>query len=380
MPKLACLFALVVLFSIAGSIAARDDDIPAFFFLLGQRASSPVVALFNKQLENYVAAAGNGARLSIAPLGGHEPGDTFRTQFAVETMSDADATVEETSTIFEMSAVSGYAPPWAAGTAYGKQAQVKGDDGSVFAPTHACASGKGPPPKLTDLTKLTNSDGGCAWRHLGIGAGAGRSAQLLTTNVYGPSGGEAWGQAIMLGVKSGVWPNGGGFGVGQEIDVGNENRDCPPSIHNGCQIYGSFINGNGTRRSTLGVFIGGEKGFHVALQLAGTAASDIAIADATHAATGFYQNGQHEVSYVDRSQAQTGISLEGKYARAQIAGTGWSISPTGSISAHAIRETVSAPPTSSQAPCQEGEHAWDANYEYRCIARNSWKRSALSAW
>lgn len=37
-------------------------------------------------------------------------------------------------------------------------------------------------------------------------------------------------------------------------------------------------------------------------------------------------------------------------------------------------------PTSSAATCTAGQHAWDANYEYRCVATNTWKRAALSTW
>lgn len=45
-----------------------------------------------------------------------------------------------------------------------------------------------------------------------------------------------------------------------------------------------------------------------------------------------------------------------------------------------LREEGSAPPTSAHAPCIAGQHAWDANYEYRCVAPNLWKRAALAAW
>ncbi|MCJ2015228.1 hypothetical protein [Methylobacterium sp. J-076] len=45
-----------------------------------------------------------------------------------------------------------------------------------------------------------------------------------------------------------------------------------------------------------------------------------------------------------------------------------------------IREAVSNPPASSTAACAVGQRAWDANYEYRCVAANTWKRAALSAF
>jgi hypothetical protein len=50
------------------------------------------------------------------------------------------------------------------------------------------------------------------------------------------------------------------------------------------------------------------------------------------------------------------------------------------ITVPALTETVSNPPSSSNAPCTVGQHTWDVNYEYRCVASNTWKRAALSSW
>lgn len=45
-----------------------------------------------------------------------------------------------------------------------------------------------------------------------------------------------------------------------------------------------------------------------------------------------------------------------------------------------VFETTASTPASSSAPCTTGQHAWDKNYEYRCVATNTWKRAALSSW
>jgi hypothetical protein len=37
-------------------------------------------------------------------------------------------------------------------------------------------------------------------------------------------------------------------------------------------------------------------------------------------------------------------------------------------------------PASPTAPCALGEQRWDENFEYRCIAPNRWKRTALENW
>jgi hypothetical protein len=45
-----------------------------------------------------------------------------------------------------------------------------------------------------------------------------------------------------------------------------------------------------------------------------------------------------------------------------------------------VTETVSQTPASSNASCVMGQHTWDGNYEYRCVATNTWKRAALSSF
>ncbi len=39
-----------------------------------------------------------------------------------------------------------------------------------------------------------------------------------------------------------------------------------------------------------------------------------------------------------------------------------------------------ATPASSTAPCAAGQTTFDANYQYDCVAANTWKRAALSSW
>jgi hypothetical protein len=43
------------------------------------------------------------------------------------------------------------------------------------------------------------------------------------------------------------------------------------------------------------------------------------------------------------------------------------------------KQDVVATPTTSTSPGVAGQRAWDATYEYRCIATNSWQRWARSA-
>lgn len=117
-----------------------------------------------------------------------------------------------------------------------------------------------------------------------------------------------------------------------------------------------------------------------AIQIYGSRSSS-AIEDTSSSPAALNISGMKSLAAIrDGSLAPTGILLQGKYTSHQIAGAGWSVGPDGSLTAATITESVSSPPASSKAPCQTGQRAWDQQYEYRCIASNRWKRSALSDW
>jgi hypothetical protein len=56
--------------------------------------------------------------------------------------------------------------------------------------------------------------------------------------------------------------------------------------------------------------------------------------------------------------------------------------PTAQIdsSGDTIRTRAQRTPASATAAGNTGDHCWDANYEYRCIAPNTWRRWARSSW
>lgn len=56
------------------------------------------------------------------------------------------------------------------------------------------------------------------------------------------------------------------------------------------------------------------------------------------------------------------------------------VDDSGTVEAASVREARPRPPRDSRAPCTPGDHAWDASYEYRCVAPDRWKRAALSDW
>ena len=61
-------------------------------------------------------------------------------------------------------------------------------------------------------------------------------------------------------------------------------------------------------------------------------------------------------------------------------GTALRVSDTGVVEAASVREARPRAPHAAADPCRPGDHAWDEAFEYRCVAPNRWKRSALSDW
>lgn len=50
------------------------------------------------------------------------------------------------------------------------------------------------------------------------------------------------------------------------------------------------------------------------------------------------------------------------------------------VSGDSIRIRESKTPTSSKSPGNQGDIAWDENYIYICVAKDTWKRSEIKSW
>jgi hypothetical protein len=50
------------------------------------------------------------------------------------------------------------------------------------------------------------------------------------------------------------------------------------------------------------------------------------------------------------------------------------------VQADTLRLRLAKTPASASAVCNAGDHAWDANYFYLCIATNTWRKTAHSTW
>jgi len=174
-------------------------------------------------------------------------------------------------------------------------------------------------------------------------------------------------------------PVGLGFNIG---DYGSRAKNTPSVHHevaaiqdNSISPFGLWITGNKTN-AEINLNGASPKG----LTISNTKSSS-AIEDTSTANVGILVGGTKSLSgFRDSSTAPVGMALAGTYSTAQIAGNGFSISPDGSLVVPRIRETAPRTIASATTACTQGERAYDANYEYRCVDTNTWKRAALSSW
>ena len=97
------------------------------------------------------------------------------------------------------------------------------------------------------------------------------------------------------------------------------------------------------------------------------------------------QNGTYPIlqsGYLLRSSgpgvANVAITALGVIQTSNLAGTG--TRPIYADQNGTLTATSPAAPATSSSTCVAGQQAWDANYEYRCINTNTWKRAALSTF
>lgn len=116
----------------------------------------------------------------------------------------------------------------------------------------------------------------------------------------------------------------------------------------------------------------------IGLSIDGTKTSS-SISDTATSPAGINIAGTKSLSAIRvAATAPTAIDLsDGTYSAWQILGKGFNIDTAGNLAVPSLSETVSAPPASGTAPCSTGARRWDANYEYRCISPNKWRRTQL---
>ena len=78
-------------------------------------------------------------------------------------------------------------------------------------------------------------------------------------------------------------------------------------------------------------------------------------------------NAMDTVLFIKRSTGNTGIGTNAPTSKLDVNG-------------NKIRLRTPSTPASATSPGEQGEICWDANFMYICVAKDTWKRSPLSAW
>lgn len=368
--------------------------------------------------------------------------DHHRTSLLVSSRMQDDAHSQEQSLAVITTIDKGQTKPWKPSAPY-KAGDNLVNAGQVYRALANCRSatdGKGPSGMKTSGI----ADGTCSWGWInasGINAKVGSYFETKVMPGAGSAWGAAFNYHINMDVDT---PNAFFPGVefdyannsGKDCRLGV--TDCTSirvgiagngSITHGMQITGDGFDRAGVRHKSMlwGLRINGE---HSAQE------SSIEIDTQSKVGLGFGTSGigdnRHSIATIkDQTTSPTsidiggshvtGINLTGKFSSFQIAGNNFILYPDGSarlsnsnastssvtgalqipsgglgvggngffggqVTAGSVSvgsgllHEVSAPPASSSSPCVAGTRTWDKNYEYRCVATNTWRRSALSSW
>lgn len=137
-------------------------------------------------------------------------------------------------------------------------------------------------------------------------------------------------------------------------------------------------------KSTADIYLGAAG--PTAIRIVGNRTS-AGITDASNSPASINITGAHTLAGIrEASTSPIGLQLTGTYSSAQIVGTNFNVNASGDTNVRALGvsgnfyETNPLVPPSSTTACVAGQHAWDASYEYRCVAANTWKRAALTSW
>jgi len=336
--------------------------------------------------------------------------DHQRASLLVSTRTHLDGGAAEQTVGITTTVGTGFHRKWAGSTAFTTGDNVAFEDArnAVYRlASPACtsaSSGSGPGGRGRGIV-----DGTCRWDWINdaaINAKVGLYNEVM--NVAG--GGNSWAQANNFHLRPGHAPL---FHANTELDFQNDSgTDCAPGTSN---CLGLYVRMGGTNRSTSGISVEGlGQGALFGARFVGPLAANATISlGTTGGLTGIAIGGFTPASYTaaaisDSSTAPHGLDLAGtnalatirlagtaavgidlraaKLSNAQVLGKGWSVDGAGSVTSadlHVlgqIHEPSPLVPNRSTSPCTPGQRSWDADYEYRCVATNRWKRAALSSW
>ncbi len=366
--------------------------------------------------------------------------DHQRASLLVSGQTQIDGQAQEQSLAVTTTINKGYIKKYAANTAYalGDNVEVGGGfGGAVYRVTQAGTTGASSAPpsgRPAQGASFTYTDGSVKFLWINDSAITAKVGAYFETEIYDGAG-AAWGFANNVGIMAGAnrtgqatfafendFTNNSGFdcqlgtpcdairvGVGGvnkstsgiNIDTNNGVAGAPqnfsllwglrfsgPKLASEALIaldasgqYGIAANQLGLGgESFTGALIYDNSASPSSLRVTGPKTT-AAVEDVSNSPAGILIGGTKTLSGIrESSTAPTGINLVGTYSGSQIQGNGWSIAPNGSLTVPRIRETSPRTIPTSTTACQQGERAYDATYEYRCVDTNTWKRAALMTW
>lgn len=313
-----------------------------------------------------------------------------RASLLVSAESQVDGEAEEQTLAVTTTIKTGRVKAWAPNTAFAVGDNVEFQDArnavyrAVQAGTSA-ANGTGP-----SGTGDSIADGTVRWRWINAAAINGKVGIYNEVSAQA-GGGKGWAQANNFEMRPGHVPS---FNVNTEFDFNNYSGvDCLIGVANCNNLYlrshgnkiTSWINAEapdtGNQVSYFGLWMHGSRlASDATIELNTTGLAGIRIGS-------FLPASYAQAGIVEQSTSPVGVQFSGTYGTAQARGTGWQISPDGSLTAKNVElvngsvfERSPYVPTAANSPCATGQRSWDANFEYRCVAANTWKRTALSSW
>ena len=337
---------------------------------------------------------GIGNRLAFCPaLSCQESATTDhqRASLLIASETQVDGQAEEQTVGVLTTIKTGRTKKWSLNTPFvaGDNIEFPAPRNTVYRQTagscRSAATGTGPAGNGRDIV-----DGSCRWTWINASAINGKIGlynEVLATT----GGGKGWAQANNFEMRPGYVPH---FVSALELDLTNHSGiDCEIGVANCNNLYlRTFGNKNTSSINVEGPDSGAAAAYFGLYMHGSRLASDSTIELATSGLAGiriggFLPAGYAQAAIIDQSTSPTGILLHGSYGSAQIKGAGWQVNPAGGIQASnveivdgALFERKPFVPPSSRSPCSVGQRSWDRNWEYRCVAANTWRRTPLQDW
>lgn len=318
--------------------------------------------------------------------------DHQRASLLISGPSQLDGVAQEQLLAITGTVATGRATPWKSRQTYAIGDNInrieENGTGAVYRAVKAGTSGTLAPPAARPASlPFTVGDGTVIWEWINDPAIAVK-ANLYNEQTVKPGAGSTWAQAHNIELKPGVIPS---FHVNTELDFGN-NSGTNCGFGNG-DCFNLFMRSGGKNMLTGHIQVDGEPesgnpyAAYFGIRIAGAKASKIAdiITESSGAvgigvcSSGVTTCTHSTASINDKSASPVGLKLEGAYSHYAIQSPGFTVDPQGFAHVSGLNVGTGTP-SSSRSPCNAGDLRFSGDYIYACVAKNTWKRAALTGW